>query len=223
MDSVSLLASFSPETLLPFGVGALFLAFFSLIIWAAVVQTRKARENLQGLAASLGLAVQEPASKGIVSTGQRRVIGAFRGRAVQIYTYTTGSGKNRSTWCALTVVASVPTGFSLKITGENLFTKAGRMIGFDDVKTGDSAFDERFYVKSAQSDYVRAALIPEVRTRLLEAWKTHRPSGAFTVENGQVKYNELGNFANTKLCQRFPAMLEIACELAEIGEAWRGE
>ena len=37
----------------------------------------------------------------------------------------------------------------------------------------------------------------------------------------EVKYVEQGTFANAKLCDRFPDMLAIAVDLAEIAEAWR--
>lgn len=207
--------------ILPILVPVAIIAGVALMVWAAVVQTRKARENLRTMADRLGLQVIEPTRKGWFSTEQRHVAGTWRTRTVRIYTYTTGSGKNRSTWCALAVSAAIPSGFSLKITGENFLTKAGRMLGMDDVATGDPAFDDAFYVKTSQPAYVRAALIPEVRMRLLDAWKKHRALGAFNAEGGEVKYNESGTFANSRICERFPAMLEIASDLAEIGEAFR--
>lgn len=209
------------ESLLPILIPATFAAFMALIIWAAVVQTRKARENLQALADRLGFTIQEPPKKGWFASSDRRLTGTFRGRSAQIYTFTTGSGKNRSTWCALSLRVATPPGFSLKVTGENLFTKAGRIFGVEDVTTGDPSFDDRFFVKSSQPAYVRAALIPEVRIRLLETWQKHRAFGAFVVESGEAKYTELGTFGNAKLCDRFPAMLEIAADLAEIAEAYR--
>ncbi len=209
------------EPLLPILFGVLFVSVIGLIIWAGAVQTRKARANLQAIADRLGLSVQEPAKKSIFAGSNTRVVGTFRGRPVQLYTYTTGSGKNRTTWCALSLQAGMPRDFSLKISGENLFTKAGRMLGIDDVTLGDPAFDEKLYVKTKQPDFVRAALIPEVRMRMVDAWKKHRGLGAFTVEGGEVKYAEMGNFANAKVCDRFPDMLEIAVDLAEIAAAWR--
>lgn len=214
-------AALALESILPVLVPVVMIGMFALIIRAAVMQTRKAQANLKALADRLGLTVQEPVKKGIFASSQSRVVGTFRNRPVQIYTYSTGSGKNRTTWCALSLQASVPAEFSLKVSGENLFTKAGRMLGIDDVATGDPAFDEKLYVKSKQPDFVRAALIPEIRMRMVDAWQKHRALGAFTVERGEVKYAEMGNFANAKICDRFPDMLEIAGDLAEIAETFR--
>lgn len=212
--------SFSFETIFPFVIPVIFVAVFVLIIRAAVVQSRKERANLRQLADRLGLQMPDPGTKGWFATPQRRATGTFRGRSVQVYAYTTGAGKSRTSWCALSVSAAIRPGFSLKLTSENLFTKAGRLLGMDDITTGDPAFDAAFYVKSKQGSFVRAALIPEVRIRLLEVWKQHHVGGAFTVENGEVKYTEIGHFANAKICDRFPTLLELACDLAEIGEAW---
>lgn len=209
------------EVVLPILVPFLFIAFLGFIIWAAVVQTRKGRENLTTLADRLGLALQEPVRRGPFSSGSRQLTGAFRNRPVRVYTFTTGSGKSRSSWCALSMQVRTAPGFSFKITGENLFTKAGRIFGVEDVQTGDAAFDEKFYLKSKQPEYIRAALIPEIRTRLLDALRRHRQIGSFTIENGEVKYTEMGNFANRSVCDRFPTMIEIATDLAEIAEAWR--
>jgi hypothetical protein len=140
---------------------------------------------------------------------------------VRIFSYTTGSGKHRTAWCALSIAADVPSGFMLKISGENLLTRAGRIFGFEDVATGDPAFDEKFYVKATQAGFVRAALIPEIRMRLIEAWTQHGARGTFSTDVGGVKYAETGTFSNARVCARFPVMLEIACDLAEITEACR--
>jgi len=206
---------------MPFVMVAIFVVFLGIIIWAAVTSARKTRLNLQTLADRLGLRVHAPGGTGLFALGRAGLEGEFRGRAVRIHTYSTGSGKSRTTWCAISLTARLQPGFSLKVSGENIFTKAGRIFGIDDVATGDPAFDEKFYVKSKQANYVRAALIPEVRARLIEARAKHRSLGAFTAEAGEVKYVEQGTFANAKLCDRFPDMLAIAVDLAEIAEAWR--
>lgn len=218
---VSSSVSFSFEMVMPFLVPAIFLGVFGLILWGSITQSRKTRENLGKLAATLGLECREPERRSIFSSLQTAIEGTFRGRSVRIYAYTTGSGKSRTAWCALSVLAIVPPGFSLKISGENLITKAGRIFGVDDVQTGDAAFDARFYVRTKQSGYVRAALIPEVRMRLSEAWEKLGARGSLTAEAGEVKYAEVGTFSNPKLCARFPLLLEIACDLAEIAEAFR--
>ncbi|MBE2215272.1 MAG: hypothetical protein IAE82_15475 [Opitutaceae bacterium] len=213
--------SSSVESFIPFLVPAVFAAVLGLIIWGAVTAARRTRTNLQALADRLGLRLNAPGGTGIFALGRASLEGQSRGRPMRIYTYTTGSGKSRTTWCAISLTTRIPAGFSLKVSGENLFTKAGRVFGIDDVETGDPSFDEKFYVKSKQASYIRAALIPEVRMRLLDALAKHRSFGTFTAEGGEVKYAEMGTFANAKILGRFPDMLEIAGDLAEIAEAYR--
>jgi len=218
---VSVEESFSVGSFMPFVVPAIFVVVLGVIIRGAIVAVRKTRENLQTLASRLGLTVEAPGGMGAFALSRASLVGQFHGRPVRIHSYTTGSGKHRTTWCAISLTTRTPPDFSLKISRENLFTKAGRLFGMEDVTTGDPAFDEKFYVKSKQASYLRAALLPEVRMRLLDALARHRSLGTFTAEAGEVKYAEMGTFANAKILDRFPDMLEIAGELAEIAEACR--
>ena len=143
----------------------------------------------------------------------------MRGRHVRIYNYTTGSGKNRTTWCALALAVRERGSFTLKISRENLFTRAGRMFGVDDVATGDERFDKEFYVKSNDAAYVQAALLPEVRSQIAEAWQKHGARGSFRIENGEIIYAETGSYSSRKICDRWPAMLDVAFTLADVVEA----
>ncbi len=212
-------STFPFEAIIPFLFAGIFLAVFGLIIWSSITQARKARQNLHALGAQLGLGVVEPEKKGAFSMGSTSLQGDYHGRSMRVYAYTTGSGKSRTSWCAVSAQATVPEGFMLKISGENLLTRAGRLFGFEDVATGDSEFDKRFFIKATKVGFIRAAILPEVRARLTEAWVQHGAHGTFSVDATGVKYEETGTFANAKTCARFSLLLELACELADIAEA----
>jgi hypothetical protein len=108
----------------------------------------------------------------------------------------------------------------LKVSRENLFTRAGRMFGVDDVATGDAAFDKEFYVKSNDAGYVQAAFLPEVRSQVSAAWQ-QGARGTIKVEGDEVIYAEPGTFSSEKICQRWPAMIDLAYLVADVVEARR--
>jgi hypothetical protein len=205
----------------PFLFGAFVAAIIVAGTLAARHQYRKARENLERLAAQLGLeAVAEP-PKPIVGAPPPRLRGRLRGRAVGVSSYTTGSGKHRTTWCAISAETAGSGRLMLSVSEENLLTRVGHALGMNDVATGDEAFDRRFYVKSSDPGYVRAALIPEVRAKFAQSWKAS-PSGRIETKGRDAVYAEIGSFADAALCARIAGMAELVCDVAEIAEAHRG-
>jgi hypothetical protein len=72
-------------------------------------------------------------------------------------------------------------------------------------------------VNSSDPGYVQAAFIPEVRERFTAAWQAGA-RGTVSVEGADVKYVEQGSFSNAKICARFPALVELVCDVADIVE-----
>jgi len=197
---------------------ALFLGVFALVMVVGRKQAQRARQNLAGLAQQYGLALP-PEKKGFFAgLSSPSLGGSVRGRQLRIYNYTTGSGKNRTTWCALAVSVRNPGRLTLKVSRENLLTRAGRMFGVDDVATGDPAFDQEFYVKSNDAGYVRAAFLPEVRSQISTAWQ-QGARGTIKLDGGEITYAEAGTFTSAKICQRWPTMIDLAFLLADVVEA----
>ena len=206
------------QTLLPVLMIGLFVGVFALTIAFAIRQQKRGRENLVRLAQTLGLPVPE-SSRGFFSRMSAPTIsGTFKGRPLRLFTYTTGSGKHRVAWCALAVTVLNPGGLTLKVGRENLLTRAGRIFGVEDISTGDTTFDEQFYLKSNDAGYTRAAFIREVRLQFIEVWK-NGARGAVQVDGADVKYAEQGSFSSDKTCARFPAMADLACMVADVVEA----
>lgn len=197
---------------------------FALIIKLSVKQSRRARENLGRLAQALGLPppIAPASSKGFLSAlALPSLTGVVRGRPMRVYNYSTGSGKSRVTWCAVSITVRNPGRLTLRVSRENVFTRIGRVFGVDDVATGDQAFDGQFYVKSNDAGYVRAAFIPEVRAQFTAAW-TAGARGTITLEGDEIKYAEPGAFSSDQICARFPALADLAQVVGDIVEARGG-
>ncbi len=209
------------EGVLPFVFIGIFIGVFVAVILAAKAQQRRARDNLARLAERLRLQLSVPARSGIFSSTETSLAGSFRGRQIRVFSYHTGSGKNRTRWCAVASRIDNPAGLTLRISKENALTRAGRKIGIDDVAVGDESFDRECYVKSNQPDFIRAALLPEIRLRLTNLWQS-RARGSFSIDAAEVRYAEIGAFSNGKICDRIPAIAEVVCDLGEIAEAFPG-
>ncbi|MEI6862181.1 MAG: hypothetical protein WCL04_08010 [Verrucomicrobiota bacterium] len=73
-------------------------AFFGGLRWLIVKDSRKANANLRALAERLGLEFRP--SQGLFK-GSARVAGTLRGKPVELFIFTTGVGKSRTIWTAV--------------------------------------------------------------------------------------------------------------------------
>ena len=196
-----------------------FLGFVSLAVILGRRQQRVVRELLGALAGRLGLELKrQPAKLGFEPTPT--VEGAHRGRNVRFFSYTTGSGKSRTLWCAVSVTAANTGGYTLDLGPENFLSRIGTALGMQDLPIGDPAFDQAFIIRSSDPAYAAAALLPEIRARLLAA-RHPAANGHLSVKDGEVRYAETGSFDSEARVNRMAAMLEVACDLAEVAEVYQ--
>jgi len=83
-----------------------------VIIVVSLVQAKKAKANLLILGDKLGLHLDVQGR----FIKKHRLIGELRGKAAEIFGYTTGSGKSQQRWVAVAVLVKTPNRltFSLK-------------------------------------------------------------------------------------------------------------
>lgn len=202
---------------MPYVFGTIFALSFGFAIYGSIRRTRRIWENLGRLGSEMNLQLVEPGKKGVFAAGGAALEGRLRGRSIRIYSYTTGSGKNRSHWCAVQVAAENNRKLSLTVSQENMFTKLGEKLGFDQATVGDDVFDRKFYLKCSDEEFLRAGLIPEVRSGFVSVWK-QGARGRVTVEGECIKFAELGSFSDNRICSRIPAISGLLCDLGEIVE-----
>jgi hypothetical protein len=182
-------------------------------------QQRKARAQLAGLAARFGLELRrQPAKLGFESPPS--VEGRHRNRAVRFFNYSTGAGKSRTNWSAVAAAVGGTGGFTLELFPENFLVRLATALGLQDIRVGDPAFDRAFVVKSNDPAYAVAALLPEIRARLI-AERGNGALGHLTVKEGEVRYAEVGAFDQEARVARLADMLGIACDLAEVAEVYQ--
>ena len=192
---------------------AIVLLVIALVIWAAVIQQRRTDANLQKLAAQLGLEFR-PARNWL---GRSSIAGTFRGKNVRIFNYVTGSGKSQTKWSAVTAALAMPSPLTFKLKKQGFSTKIAELFGAHEITVGDAEFDKVWFIQTNQPEFMRAALIPELRAKLMAVLRAGL-SGAFELQGGAVKYAEVGTFFGARRASRFAALAEVACDLADVAE-----
>lgn len=184
-------------------------------------QAKRARANLTALARDLGLQLEEkPVVLGMIL--QIPIVSGERGgRRLRFYTFSTGSGKQRQAWQAVGMSCANPHGLTFRLGSQNVITALGTLFGGQDVLVGDPVFDERFIVRTSDADFLRAALLPEIRAALLRCWSPRAGCAHVKLEGGEVVYAEAGSFTEAAVLERMKAMLEPLAALATLPEVYR--
>lgn len=199
---------------LPALIAVGFLAFVGLALWLGAKASARARELVGQLAGRLGLELEAAQPTLGVFYPSPRANGRIRGKAVALYNYTTGSGKNRTTWSAISVTPAADGGLTFGFGRQGLGTKLQELFGAREIVVGSPEFDAAWFVQTNAPDFLRSALLPE----LLEKFREFR--GAFKLERGQVTYVEMGQFDSEERCRRFENAVSLACDLADIAEVY---
>lgn len=192
----------------------------ALVLWLGMRHLRKTRENVQRLAAQLGLTPDfDPAESGFFSEFGAQ--GLVDGRATELYTFTKGSGKSRTHWCGLRVRPRAGTALEFDLSPQGMGSKVLGWFGVKEVTVGDRTFDDAFFVRTNEPDLLRAGLVPDLQARLL-AGRQAGLRGTFKLEAGVLTYVEKGTFNSDELCARFGHAADIIRPLADLAEVVDG-
>ena len=201
-------------------IDTIFPVLISVIVVAVVLvialkQSKKAKANLTVLGQKLGLSLE---TKGRWFK-KHRLVGQLRGKATEVFAYTTGSGKSQRKWVAIAVQVKGNGGltFSLK-RRMTLFEFVARLFRKNEAKTGDMNFDEKWLLTTNQPDFMRAALLPETREKIMRLSGGGLASSNYKLALSKVQYSEQSSFSRDKLCTRFEELAPLVCDLADVVE-----
>lgn len=196
-------------------------AFVAVILSLVSKQNERAHCNIAQLARRLGLELA-PARKRFGFWPEPRATGRCRGKHAELYAYTTGSGKSRVRWVALAVTPSASEGLTFRLTRQGIGSKLSELFGAREIMVGDRTFDQAWFIQTNQPEFLRAALLPELRTRLTAAMDASgRASRAsIKLENNAVMYAEAGDFSNERLCDRIARIADVLCDFADVAEVF---
>lgn len=194
-------------------------AFIGFIIWAAKTAQKQTLANVAALAARQGLQLlQEKKAFGVI---EPRAEGSQGGRRVRFWAFATGSGKSRQMWIAAGVEPRRSGGFTFRLEAQGFSTKVAEFFGAKEITVGDAPFDAAWFVRSNAPELLAAALVPEIRAKLMamHAAGVRQP---VKLEQGWVTYAETGLFTDVKKIARLEAMLPVLHDLADVAEVCAG-
>jgi len=207
------------DVLIPVLAAVMGLAIVGLVGWGAAGYSRRTREQAQRLADALGLTLDAAQPVLGLFWPNPRGTGTMRDKRVEFCNYTTGSGKSRTTWSALTARPRADGGLTFRLRKQGLGTKVMELFGAKEITVDDAAFDAAWFVQTNQPDYFRAALVGEIRDRFMAARRAGA-TGSFQLEYGVVKYAEQGTFGNERRRQRYELIAPLLCDLADVAEVF---
>ncbi len=186
-----------------------------VVVLLVMMRERKVTRNLTGLAARTGLRFRS--SKENETGVGSSVEGEFLGRPARFWTYATGAGKSRTEWVAVSVRLAGGSRLTMQLKPQGFGTKVAELFGAKEIEVGDPRFDGEWFIRTKSPATCRAALLPEIRERLM----TFRQAGArgmFTVEAGAARYHEAGSYSSDRTTARLETILPLLRDLAEAAE-----
>ena len=186
---------------------------------AGIERNRQLRE----MATRLGLEYSEqpPAMKYFAPNPT--VAGVFAGRAARLHEFSRGSGKNRTHWVAARMECRGTSSLKLSIRsqGAAVFEKIASALGYKDIVIGDAAFDSKFVIHGNDEDFIKAALLPEIRMKIAAFWP-RASGGRIKVENGEAVYEQQGYLTKAACRDNLEKAFPILADLAAIAEVHGG-
>lgn len=175
-----------------------FLFFGVIIVFVGVFAHHRMKENARKwslVADRLGLTHMRDSHWNLGN-----IIGSLNGFQVQVYTFTRGSGKSRSTYTRIETTIHPALCAGLQIYRETpIFSSLGKLLGGQDIQVGDSRFDDRFIIKSSDERAALQLLNGQTRDRLLDY---DHGVGALNLESARLELTERGTITDPDRLQR---------------------
>jgi len=189
------------ELCMAFGSVVPFLVIGGGILFFALYMNSWHQAAMKEVAEANGLRFHE----GGVFGGSCKVEGELDGTRVVIDTYTSGGGKNKSTYTRLRL-RDLQVDPSLSVGAEGLFSFIGKAVSGQDYEVGDRAFDDKVLVRGDNPPEVAATFDAVTRKAVYRA-VTHK----WQLEHGEWSVRRSGRVNDAAQLQR---MLDQGMEAA---------
>jgi hypothetical protein len=190
---------------------ALFAGIIALVLSYAHKQQEQYARAWHAYASPRGL-VFVPRSGPWYNPRAARLVGTVDQIAFEIDTYVVQHNKSSTTYTRVKARAIDPIPSDIRVSTAHLFSGLGRLLGFQDVPTGDAVFDEKYVVKADRDDDARALLDAPTRRALLEFPHSVR----FEYRAGEVELHWVGYETHAHV-------LDAACRIVAAACRWRRE
>ncbi len=141
-------------------VGMLVMALF---LFFAYKGTQDNAQSWSSVAGKLGLHHNRPSNWSLGN-----ITGSMNGMPVEIFTFTRGSGKNKSTYTKIKTNITPALLSGLHIYRETpVFSSIGKFFGGQDIQTGDQVFDDKYIIKATDESAALKFLTSKIRSMIL--------------------------------------------------------
>jgi hypothetical protein len=185
------------------------LGLMAIVVVFSIFNSRARQAGWREAASQAGLAY-EPGS----FWGKSPFIsGVFHGRSLALDTFSTNTGKNRTTYTRLVVALENPAAISLSLSGEGLGSKMGKLVGMKEIQLGDAEFDSRFFVRGEPEMAVQRLLAnSSLRQKLLDARSVN-----IEVHDRTIRYQKRGFESNPEtLLSLFDLLSELSVNVERL-------
>lgn len=172
-----------------------------------VAQFKKLGENLD-----LELTEYPPSFAGLMQRPPS-LYGHFRNRELSIYAHGYGLDNTRQTDTAIRMQTKAPQDFQISFARRGTMSKIGQVGRLKQCKTGDSAFDETFSLRSNNPQSAKHFFGEELRALITEAWSSE--SGFLTLGKQKLTYVEFGLPHEDSKREHLEKVTALCCEIAE--------
>jgi hypothetical protein len=194
------------ETLVPFFIlGVIGVAL--VISYLILVNRRRAWTNL---AERAGLNI-EP---GNFFGGGLCVSGVYHSHQLTLDKFTRHHGKSSTTYTRIVLFLNRQAGLQLDLSTEGMFSKIGKLLGMQDIHTGDEALDQRYVIRGQPEDQVTRLLLSyDLRQKLIEAPALH-----VKINGQEIYYEKSGVETNEDtLLALFDLLTSLAVGVERLG------
>jgi len=193
-----------------------------LALWFGRKAGFEGNARLREMAARLGIDYSETPPLLKFLPPKATVQGRIGGRRVRVHSFSRGSGKSRTQWVAARMECINPglLKLSLRSQGPALLEKLAGAFGYKDIIIGDGSFDSTFAIHGSDEAFVRAALIPEIRQRLVAFWPKAR-GGKISIDDGEAVYEEMGSLLSKRPMEHLEKAFPVLADMAALAEVYR--
>lgn len=181
-------------------------------LWFQKRQTEKSWMYFDKLGQAFGIPVHIPKITWI-SSPMPMLQGEFKGRKMHVHTERRRTGKHTYYYTILTMYAPGTNTFTFRLLKEGFFQKIGKMLGGQDIQTGDADFDKMFMLKSNSPELALQIFDPQLCGKILDHQSWIHSS--IDLNNGALVYTEQVQLTNEKTLDRYINMTHLNMAILE--------
>lgn len=205
-------------------LGTILLLIVAIILLMTAISKRrssKQKDQMLQLAKDLNISIYEgeplKSKRSLVKLIKHPQIieGNYRGRAVKIFPFISGIGRNIQVKSAIRILGPNRLSLSFTIVNNTWVQNFWKLIGRNPMILGDAVFDSQFVVKASKPEAIQKILTDTLRAKFVSVRKNFGYKGGIELEDESMVYLEHQAITREHQRKRFEAMVDLMCCLRD--------